>query len=265
MSLVPVRVALSGSGFKFPAHVGAISAIEKTGHEIVELAGTSGGSIVAALFACGMPADEMRDLTMQRDWSDMLSWSPLSLMTKMGYCSGKKLMDFLTERTEGRTFADLSIDLTIVASDVSGCRPFVFSRDQTPDAPVALAVRASAAIPFVYTPIQYRGAWLMDGGMVNNIPVDRLKHDETKRLGVQLVTRKKPLSDGLHTVFDIAPRLVELMLDANENTHLDLGERLGARIAFVETGYASGLDRNMPGDVRQRLMDDGYRGALGAL
>ena len=253
----PIRVALSGSGFKFPAHVGALLALRDAGCTPMEIAGTSGGSIIAALYASGMDLDEMADLTLNRDWSDMLTFSPWSLITKMGYCSGSNLLDWITAKTGGKTFAQLDMDLTIMASDVSAETPFEFSRGTTPDVPVALAARASASIPFVYAPVQYAGALLMDGGCCNNIPVDKLTVDLMPRFGVQLVSKVAPLSAGLHSIIGRAPRVIELMLSSNEETHVEMAKSAGASFAFVETGYASGLDRNMPQDLRKRLMDDG--------
>lgn len=261
----PIRVALSGSGFKFPAHVGALMALHDAGYEPVELAGTSGGSIVAALAAAGASLDWMRDQTLQRDWSDMLTFSLLSVLTKGGYCSGSALLGWLSSNTKGLRFADLQVPLTIVASDISSMAPFEFSQKNTPATPVALAARASAAIPFAYAPVQIGRAYLQDGGMVNNIPVDRLLIDEVPRLGVQLVSQESPLKAGIHTIVDIAPRLISLMLSAQESTHVDLGRHLGAGFAFVETGYADGLDRNMAPAIRRRLMDDGYAAVRGAL
>lgn len=260
-----IRVALSGSGFKFPAHVGALLAIRDAGYQPIEYAGTSGGSIVATLAACGMDLDAMKALTFTRDWSDMLSFNPLSLMGDMGYCSGKNLLNWLTTQTYNRTFSMLKARLVVMASDVSSEQPFEFSSDNTPDVPVALAARASAAIPFVYTPVQVGPALLMDGGCCNNIPVDKLTIDQVPRIGIQLVSKTSPLTAGTHSIIDIAPRVIDLMLSANENTHVDLGEHEGATFAFIETGFASGLDRNMSAMVRQQLFDNGYAGAKAAL
>ena len=264
-ALKPIRVALSGSGFKFPAHVGALAAIRDAGYAPIQLAGTSGGSIVASLAAIGMPIEAMRELTLTRDWSDMLTFSPWSLLTNMGWCSGSNLLDWITAQTAGKTFADLATDLVVMASDVSSETPFEFSRSATPGAKIALAARASAAIPFVYAPVQYDGALLMDGGCANNIPVDKLTIDQVPRLGIQLVSKTSPLAAGTHSVVDIAPRVIDLMMSANENTHVDLDLQLGAHFAFIETGFASGLDRNMGADIRQQLYDNGYAGATAAL
>lgn len=261
----PLRVALSGSGFKFPAHVGALLAIRDAGFAPIEYAGTSGGSIVATLAACGMALEKMRELTLSRDWSDMLSFSIWSMFTNLGYCSGNTLKEWLEENTGGKTFADIDVDLVVMASDVANQATFEFSRSTTPYAPVALAARASAAIPFVYSPIQLEGAMLMDGGMVNNIPVDRLAIDEVPRIGIQLVSKATPLAAGRYSILDIAPRVIDLMMSSNENTHVDLGAAAGAKVSFVETGYASSLDRNMSSEIRARLMKDGYDAAKATL
>ncbi|MBX9900811.1 MAG: patatin-like phospholipase family protein [Burkholderiaceae bacterium] len=259
----PIRIALSGSGFKFPAHVGALHAIRDAGFAPIEYAGTSGGSIIATLAACGMDLDYMKALTLTRDWSDMLSFSPWSLITNMGYCSGKTLQNWLAENTHCKTFKELDVDLVVMASDVVSELPFEFSKLNTPDLPVAIAARASASIPIVYSPVQLtkesvRPVMLMDGGMVNNIPIDQLTIDSVPRLGIQLVSKSSPLAAGSHSLFDIAPRVINLMMSSNENTHIDLGLQIGAQVAFVETGYAGGLDRNMSTQMRQRLFDDGY-------
>jgi NTE family protein len=61
-----------------------------------------------------------------------------------------------------------------------------------------------------------------------------------------------------HSIFTVLPRLVGMLLDANENTHVEMEQREGTQFSFVETGFASGLDRNMSKAVRQRLFDNGY-------
>jgi NTE family protein len=261
----PIRLAFSGSGFKTPAHVGAISAVHDAGYTPVEYAGTSGGSIVAALAACGMPLEEMQQLTMRQDWSDMLELNPLSIFDRMGFCNGENLLEWLQQHTGSRTFAQLDVDLTIVATDLAAGAPFVFSKATTPDVPIALAARASAAIPIVYAPVMYAGRWLVDGGVENNIPVDKLLIDKAPRLGVHLDAKIAPLKPGLHTIMTIAPRVIELTLDAQEDAHIAAALASGAKVCSVETGFADGLDRNMARDIRQKLFDGGYVAAKAAL
>lgn len=262
----PIRVAFSGSGFRFPAHVGALLAIRAAGFTPVEYAGTSGGSIVAALAACGMELGAMKAVTLERDWSDMLTLSPWAALRLQGYCSGNALLDWLTSQTFGATFADLKTPLTIMASDAVAETGFEFSARTTGSISVALAARCSACIPVVYAAVPFQGAVLQDGGLVNNIPVDKLVVDDVPRIGIQLTSKMVPLLRGRRfSVVDLLARDVNMLLAANENADVALDLREGAHFAFVETGYANGLDRNLSADIRTRLFWDGYAATAAAL
>ncbi len=252
----PIHVALSGSGFKFPAHVGALLAIRDAGYEIKEIAGTSGGSIIACLVASGMDLETMKALTLDTDWSDMLTFSPLSLF-RDGYCSGEVLLDWISENTGHKTFSELPIDLVIIASNITLETEFEFNRATSPDVKIAFAARASASIPFVYAHVEHNDYTLMDGGMCNNIAVDKLTHvSGVQKLGIQLVSKTVPAS-GTDLLTDIE-HIVRLMLTSNEHTHVALGRSKGCQVVFVETGYANSLDCNMDRSIREQLLKDGY-------
>lgn len=256
-----IRVALSGSGFRLPAHLGSLQAIVDAGYQPIELAGTSGGSIVAALYASGMSLVQMHDLCMSLDWSPMMRFSVLDVLRHQALCSGDALLDYLMDATGGKTFAQLDgdIDLKIVAADLLTEREFVFSRVSAPDVPIALAARASASIPLVFPPVSSSGALLVDGGTCNNVPASQLTTDDVPRVGIYLVSDDTPLKAGKsYGVTTLVSRVLDLMLAANEQAHNDLAEQGGTTIVRVPTGYASSFDRNMTPATRTRLYDDGY-------
>lgn len=261
----PIRVALSGSGFRLGAHLGALQAIEDAGYEVIEISGTSGGSIVASLYASGMSLADLKSLCLSLDWSPMMSFSPWTLITKRAYCSGNALLDFLTEQTGAKKFADVPVALKVVASDLLTEREFEFGKASTPDAPIALAARASASIPLVFSPVAYQDAMLVDGGCTDNIPVSNLTVDEVPRVGIFLESGDSPLKSGRYGLAALAPRIIDLLLASNEASHVELDTKNGATIVLVPTGYASSLDRNMPTAIRQRLIDDGYAATKAAL
>ncbi|CAN0620552.1 NTE family protein [Burkholderia multivorans] len=254
----PIRVALSGSGFRLGAHLGALQAIVDAGFEIVELAGTSGGSIVAALHASGMSLADMRRLCMEMDWSRMMRFSPWAVLRHQALCTGDELLAFLMDATNGKTFAQLGVDLKVVASNLLTEREFQFSRAATPDVPVALAARASASIPIVFAPVAAAGGLMVDGGTTDNIPVSDLTVDAVPRVGIFLRSDDAPLAPGRHGLRTLAPRIIDLMLSSNEEARMALDGGSGATIISVPTGYASSFDRNMPAATRQRLYGDGY-------
>ncbi|MGA7781154.1 MAG: patatin-like phospholipase family protein [Paraburkholderia sp.] len=261
----PIRVALSGSGFRLGAHLGALQAIEDAGYEVVELAGTSGGSIIASLYASGMPLDVLRELCMSLDWSPMMSFSPWTLVTKQSLCSGDALLQYLEKLTDGKTFADLSIDLKVIASDLLTEKEFLFSRATTPDASIALAARASASIPVVFTPVPYKNVLCVDGGCCDNIPASHLTVDGVPRVGIYLESDDAPLLPGAYGLATLAPRMIDLLLASNESSHVELDTKNGAQIIRVQTGFASSFDRNMPAATRQKLYDVGHDATTAAL
>lgn len=259
-----IRIALSGSGTKAPAHVGALQAIVDAGYSIVELCGTSGGALVSALYASGMGLPALRQLAMTMDWTPLMSGSLLSIITGKGYSNGKALLNFMTTNTGGKTFEDLPIDLTIMSSDISNEVPFIFSKALTPKTPIALAGRASASIPIFFEPVVIGDAVLVDGGLVSNCPVDQLTIDGSPRLGIELAGKDSPF-DGSYGLTKLAPHLIDLMIQSTEDAHIAIGKLQGAMVAQVPCGYASPLDRNMLISIRVQLFNDGYTAAAAAI
>ncbi|PFH29162.1 patatin-like phospholipase family protein [Burkholderia sp. JKS000303] len=261
----PLRVAFSGAGFRIPAHIGALQAIVDAGFAPIQIYGTSAGSIVGALYACGMSLADMKALSLTYDWSGMMSFNPLSIF-RMGLCSGSRLLDFINEHTGGKKFRDLAIDFAAVTSDLTNNARFTFSKANAADVPVALAVRASASIPFIYEPVRYQGMLLQDGGMVSNIAADSLTVDDVPRVGIQLVSNDLKLTpNGTLTFTGLAMRDIDLMLSACESAHVTAAQAAGAKMVFIDTSYASTLDRHMAVATRERLYDDGYRETATAL
>ena len=258
-----IRLALSGSGTKAPAHVGAILAIQEAGFEIVELAGTSGGALCCALLACGMTPGAMEDMVLGMDWRPLMAGSLFNLIRGRSYSAGNGLLEFMRTRTGGKKFGDLGVDLTIYSADLSSEGPHVFSTKRTPDVEVALAARASASIPLYFEPVRIGDAVLVDGGLVSNLPIDALTIDEVPRLGIELTA--KPLALQSTSIVSLAPRLVDLMIQSTEDAHISIGRASGATVAQVDTGFASSLDSNMDRRTRELLLLNGFSAATEAL
>ncbi|HGO6070265.1 TPA: hypothetical protein ACK3Q6_002774 [Burkholderia cepacia] len=132
-----IRVALSGSGFR----LGALQATADAGYTIVERADSSGGSIIASLDASGMPLDVMRQMLMDLDWPRMIDFSLWAVIRHQALCSGDAPLKYLLELTNGRTFAQLDVDLKVITANLLTEREFQFSKESTPEVPVALAAR----------------------------------------------------------------------------------------------------------------------------
>lgn len=163
-----IGLALSGGGARGLAHIGVLKLLEQEGIPIDYLAGTSMGGIIAAAYAAGMSADEIeaeaRNLARPRSLLRLIDVN----IPRYGLMNGHGVQQYLKEVLgESLDFADLKIPLGLVAVDLVSGQEIVLR-----EGPVVDAVRASAAVPVVFEPVEI-GDWrLVDGGYLNNLPVD---------------------------------------------------------------------------------------------
>lgn len=229
-----VGVVLSGGGVKGAAHVSILKAIEQAGIPIDYIVGTSMGSIVGGLYAMGYSTDQLDSLFRQQDWAFVLSdqpsrrqqslqereWRERFLVSaslssqgksqKSGLIRGQNLGNLLARLTMGYhdsiSFDSLRIPFACVATNLSNGAEIVM-RSGIP----ATALRASMAIPGVFTPVLKQGMTLVDGGLSNNYPVD-----VARRMGADIVigsTVQKEFDDTTQfpTVQDVLEQSVSLM------------------------------------------------------
>lgn len=191
-----VGVVLSGGGAKGTAHIGALKVIEEAGIPIDVIVGTSMGSIIGGLYAIGYTPEQLDSIVMAQNWNMMLSdkTNP-KLMTQQarqqqsqyilsvpffekpkdliggGVIKGRNIGNMLWQLTQGYhdsiRFDKLPIPFACVAQDLVTGEEVVFKSGVLP-----IALRASMSIPGVFAPISFDGQLLIDGGLVNNYPVD---------------------------------------------------------------------------------------------
>lgn len=228
--MTTASVALSGSGFLFPCHVGSLCAFDKAGIEITELAGTSGGAMIAAIRAAGIEGELLQEIVDDLETENFMEFNWRALF-QLGISLGRNIERELKRHLKGKTFSQMEIPLHIVTTDVKTGQPFIFNKDTAPDFPVWQAVRASIAIPFVLTPVRNLGYYgdefadlmLLDGGMVNNMPVGVLDKSASDYVfGVHLIDSMTKAEKAAPFGYGkLAMRLVSIMLGAQEALHLD--------------------------------------------
>ncbi|HML22410.1 MAG TPA: patatin-like phospholipase family protein [Aggregatilinea sp.] len=159
-------LALSGGGERGVAHIGVLSVLEEHGIRADVVAGTSAGSIAGALYCAGWSSGQMLDAVHAMNLRQIrrFSWSD-----RRGILRSEAIEDWVGAMLgPGRTFADLDIPLTVIAADLLKGTEILFD-----DGPLAPAIRASCAVPGMFTPcVDADGRVLVDGGLVNNLPVD---------------------------------------------------------------------------------------------
>jgi NTE family protein len=159
-----VSLVLGSGAARGLAHIGVIESLNEQGYEIRSIAGASMGALVGGIYAAG-ELDAYKHWVLALERADVLRYLDLSF-SFTGLFKGERLMDALREIAGERNIEDLPITYTAVATDLERRREVWFSRGSLFD-----AIRASIAIPTVFTPHTYRGRELLDGGLLNPVPI----------------------------------------------------------------------------------------------
>jgi NTE family protein len=158
-------LALGGGAVLGAAHVGVLRALTELEIPIFMVSGTSIGAFIAALYAFGKGWKEIRDIAFDLDWYDL---SGLSL-SQYGILSNKKFGGIVKELLGEKDIKDALIPLSMVATDIGTGKKVVFTKGN-----VDVAVMASSCIPGFFRPVDHSGAFLVDGMLVENVPVSPL-------------------------------------------------------------------------------------------
>lgn len=160
-------LVLSGGGARGFAHIGVIKALSETGVPIDVVGGSSMGAIIAAQFAAGFDADAMIDLNRRAfSGSDLSDLTVPTVALRKGRSTVRRLASMFGDRQ----IEDLPVRLFCVTSDLTHAHARVHDRG-----PVWLWTRASCSIPGLAPPIPFNGSLLVDGGLLNNLPVDVMR------------------------------------------------------------------------------------------
>jgi NTE family protein len=164
-----VGLALGGGAARGLAHIGVLEVLEKEGIPVDMIAGTSAGAAVGALYAQGKPAGQIKELALNTGWRRLVSLIDLAL-PKSGFIEGTRIKNLLKSVIGDISFSDLKIPLACVATDIMSGEEVVIS-----DGSVLEGVRASISIPVIFTAVKWQNRYLVDGGLVNPVPVSTVK------------------------------------------------------------------------------------------
>ena len=162
-----IALALSGGGARGMAHIGVIRELLSHGFSIHSIAGCSIGSVVGAMYAMGK-LQEFTDFILADGAQSVFSQLDFTF-SDQGFIKGEKLIERLQEFAPDCNMEDLPVKLVIVATDMYTGNDVVYETGS-----VYRAIRASVAIPAVITAVHEDGCWLVDGGVVNPLPLLQL-------------------------------------------------------------------------------------------
>lgn len=254
-----IGLALSGGGALGLAEIGVIQWMEENHIPVDRIAGTSMGSIIGSMYASGMSPEEIREFAEKINWDQ--AFLPEPGYTELSYRRKQDRRDFLVASALGlkhglkgpnglnsgqasgllldriafpnsniANFDDLPIPFRCVATDMQSGEAIVLH-----DGYLADAVRASMAIPGVFTPVELNGRVLADGGMVQNIPVETVRDMGANSI-IAIELHYPPGDVGqLSTLVGVLSRAVDVMITQNERHSLALAQ---AKVRIDMKGFA---------------------------
>ena len=189
-----VALVLSGGGSKGLAHIGAIQELKKRGFEITSVSGTSIGSVIGGLYAMGKLKEYTR-------WVKTLNqksiWGLLDFtLSTSGLLKGEKVLSKMKTFIPDIAIEEMNIPFAAVATDILNEKDVVFESGSFYE-----AIRASVAIPTIFTPVKYKDTILVDGGVLNPVPIEYVKRQENDILVVvNLYGEKNPSLKALKII-----------------------------------------------------------------
>ncbi|HOL18457.1 MAG TPA: patatin-like phospholipase family protein, partial [Bacillota bacterium] len=161
-----IGLALSGGVARGIAHIGVLKYLEEQHIKLSCLAGTSAGSIIAGLYCAGIPLDDIEKIALSFSWKDLFKLT----LPRYGLVDSTLLEKLIKSYIGDINFSELKIPLLINAVDLLKGEEVILDSGL-----VAVAIRASCAIPGIFTPVKTNGRLLVDGGVLDNVPARLLK------------------------------------------------------------------------------------------
>lgn len=201
----PSKIGLSlGSGAALGvAHIGVLSVFHELKIPISFLSGTSAGSIVGALYAGGIEGKELEACGREYRWRDA---GRLNYFPKMGLAQNHRVVDYLRERIGDPRFEDLRIPFFVMATHLTSGTLRVFNKG-----PVIPAVRASSAIPGIFSPVEIDGELYCDGGVLKKNPCGVLREAGADQVICSMVDNNEARSEPAN-IFEVIRRALDIAM-----------------------------------------------------
>jgi len=249
-----VGVALGAGAAKGLAHLGVLRALDELGICVDVISGCSIGSPIAAGWASGLPVEELARRTERIAGRALRPTLPIR-----SFLSNKGVRDELAREAAGRRFEDLDIPLALVATDLYRRSEVTFT-----SGPLLPAILASMALPGVYPPISANGSYLVDGGVLNPVPVAQARElGAGVVIGVRLTGRRTSPREQLDTrpsrpfAIETISRVMEIMhnrISEMSNVQADITVEI-----CIEGGGIRDFRRGEP------IIEQGYRALMDAV
>lgn len=258
----PVTLMLLGSGLRFPAYIGALTAIEEKGLKIERIVGASAGSMIGSLYAAGKSPMEMKKIALETDITIFKDFSFRSLIKGKGLYEGRVFEEWMDKMLDGRRFCDsFNMPLFVITTDILNNTPFVFSRSNFPELKVSSAIRFSIGIPWVYSYKHFsrngKKHVFIDGNLITGPIVDTFAK-QGRTLILKVVSSRsvaQPKSAGF-SFKSYMQKLLFIMMNAVEMERVS-GDRWKDTI-IIFCGDIPPTKFTISNDEKRYLFEQGY-------
>jgi len=207
-----VALVLGGGAARGFAHVGVIRALEQEQIPIDLIVGTSVGSLIGAIYASDANSFELEWTAFKIEKDSIMDYGFMSAFAGMGAAKGEKLEEFVRAKVPIMNIEGLKIPFAAVATDLNRGKRVVLDRGS-----VARAVRASSAIPGVFMPVDHQGKLLVDGGVVDNIPVS-VARERGADMIIAVDIGENVINFDITNVIDVMLQAITIMSAENAKT-----------------------------------------------
>ena len=273
-------LVFQGGGVKGIAYVGSLQKMKVDGFELPKIkhfAGTSAGSQIAALLACGYTEDELRDILYTLNMSKFKDGSfgflqdTWRLFTKFGYYKGDFIESFVDDLIQKKlqkkkaTFQDLynaiGVTLRITGTCLSTGTLDYFDKDLTPNMPICRAVHISSCIPVFYAAVKHDDKYYVDGAVLRNLPIMAFPKNKTLFLEFKETKSDAKEKYEISNIFYFILTLITICVDQSNKLFVEKGmTELSdkVRTITIDTGDVSGSDFKMTDETKMFLINQGW-------
>ncbi|MGV3466984.1 MAG: patatin-like phospholipase family protein [Heyndrickxia sp.] len=196
-----IGLALGSGGARGFAHLGVLKILEENNIPIDYIAGSSMGALVASFYGMGHSIEHLIKLSLAFKRKFYMDFT----VPKMGFISGNRIKDFIKLFTHGKNLEDLKIPVSVIATDLAKGEEVLFSSGSIAD-----AVRASISIPGIFVPVKMNGKILVDGGVINRVPVSVVREMGADIIiGVDVAFSKKETE--IANIYDVIMKSIDIL------------------------------------------------------
>jgi NTE family protein len=200
-----IGLALGSGSMKGLAHIGVLKVLLREKIPVHLVAGSSIGALIGALFCCGTNWDILEKFVYQLRKSHLIDLT----VPKKGLIEGRKIHDMLKLITQAKNFSDLAIPLAVTATDLEKGELVVIKEGSVAD-----AVRASISIPGIFKPVKWQSRTLVDGAVLERVPVSVVREMGADIvLAVDVKGKKNDSPVQINNIFEVIVHAIDLLND----------------------------------------------------